>query len=134
MAFSYVTAEMAEHDSHINKAVAAYLAFIALFSVRYQAVMATIESHPLWQLLVPQGHSRAQMTTKRMIQVGVGIVVSLLIVSVLAGELLPVAISAFNDANTTGWGSTETTLFGLMPIFVVLLLLGVFIAWLIGIL
>jgi hypothetical protein len=43
-------------------------------------------------------------------------VVNIFIVILLAAILLPIAFSLIFDANTTGWDSTTTTIFGLIPL------------------
>jgi hypothetical protein len=43
-------------------------------------------------------------------------VVNIFIVILLASILLPIAFSLIFDANTTGWDSTTTTIFGLIPL------------------
>ena len=43
-------------------------------------------------------------------------VVNIFIVILLAAILLPIAFSLIFDANTTGWDTTTTTIFGLIPL------------------
>lgn len=50
---------------------------------------------------------------------GIDLAVQLLVIGLLVAFLVPVAISEIVDANTTGWGTAETSLWDLLPLFLV---------------
>lgn len=51
---------------------------------------------------------------------GIGLMVGLLVVGLLAAILLPVILTEFADVETTEWDGTWETLFDLIPIFIIL--------------
>lgn len=57
------------------------------------------------------------------------LVVGVLVGSLLAAYLLPIAIDALVDANTTNWGSDVTQLWDLLPLIIVLAIFLLFVAW-----
>lgn len=66
---------------------------------------------------------------KAMARQGVGVVMALVIAGILIGYVLPIGVSAIFEANTTGWGTAETDLFNLLPLFLVLVVVVVIIGW-----
>lgn len=50
-------------------------------------------------------------------------VINIFIVVLLAAILLPIAFTLIFNANTTGWDSNTTTVFGLIPIIAVVALI-----------
>lgn len=57
------------------------------------------------------------------------VILALLIGGILIAELLPVAIDQIVSTDTSSWGSSETTLFELLPLFFVLVPLVVVAGW-----
>lgn len=53
-------------------------------------------------------------------------IIALLVGAVFVSALLPTIITSLTDMNTTGWGTTETTLVALLPLFVVIGIIGKF--------
>lgn len=66
---------------------------------------------------------------KRMTNQAVGIILALVIAGILVGYVLPIGIDAIFAADTSSWGSAETQLFELMPLFFVLVPLVVVVGW-----
>lgn len=48
-------------------------------------------------------------------------IIALLVGAVFVSALLPTIITSLTNMNTTGWGTTETTLVALLPLFIVLI-------------
>jgi hypothetical protein len=48
----------------------------------------------------------------------VNYVIGALVVMLLAAVLLPIGLTAMHDANTTGWTSSETTLFSIIGVMI----------------
>lgn len=66
---------------------------------------------------------------KQMTNQAVGIILALVIAGILVGYVLPIGIDAIFAADTSTWGSAETQLFELMPLFFVLVPLVVVVGW-----
>ena len=64
-------------------------------------------------------NNRGQGMMKR----GVDMAVGILVVGLLTAYLLPIAISELTGVDTSSWGSAESQLFNLLPIFFVLAIL-----------
>lgn len=47
-----------------------------------------------------------------------GAIISLVIGIVIMAALLPTAINAINEANTTGWDSTQTAIWGILGLII----------------
>lgn len=48
----------------------------------------------------------------------IGYIVGALVVLLVASAILPTALTAFHDTNTTGWSSGETSLYSVVGILV----------------
>ena len=53
-------------------------------------------------------------------------IIALLVGAVFVSALLPTIITSLTNMNTTGWGTTETTLVALLPLFIVIGIIGKF--------
>jgi hypothetical protein len=53
-------------------------------------------------------------------------IIALLVGAVFVSALLPTIIKSLTNMNTTGWGTTETTLVSLLPLFIVIGIIGKF--------
>jgi hypothetical protein len=53
-------------------------------------------------------------------------IIALMIGAVFVSALLPTIMTNLININMTGWGSTETTLVGLLPIFVAIMVVAKF--------
>jgi len=51
---------------------------------------------------------------------GIDYAVGILVVGLLAAYLLPIAINEITGVDTSAWGSAESQLWGILPIFIVL--------------
>lgn len=58
-----------------------------------------------------------------------GIVVSLVVGLIILAYLFPVGMDALVSADTSNWSSATQSIWGVLPIFAVIVPLGVFIAW-----
>jgi hypothetical protein len=66
---------------------------------------------------------------KQMTNQAVGIILALVIGGILIGYVLPIGIDAIFAADTSSWGTAETQLFELLPLFFVLVPLVVVVGW-----
>lgn len=66
---------------------------------------------------------------KAMSRQAVGIILALVIAGILLGYVLPIGIDAIFAADTSSWGSAETQLYELLPLFFVLVPVVVVIGW-----
>lgn len=57
---------------------------------------------------------------KQMTRKLVGLVLALVIGAILIGNVLPVGIDAMFTADTSSWDSTTTSIWDILPIFVIL--------------
>lgn len=75
--------------------------------------------------------SRSNMAKsgKQMTNQAVGIILALVIGGILIGYVLPIGIDAIFAADTSSWGTAETQLFELLPLFFVLVPLVVVVGW-----
>lgn len=62
-------------------------------------------------------------------QAGIELAVGVLVVGLLTSYLLPVAIDEIVAVDTSSWGSAETSLWDLLPIFFVLAIVLFIVGW-----
>lgn len=68
-------------------------------------------------------------SANKMIEQGVGLVVALLVGSLMAAFLLPVAISELVSVDTTNWSDGTVALWDILPLLIVLAFFLVVVGW-----
>lgn len=76
--------------------------------------------------LIKKGIKHGVFTGDEAAAMSTSAIIALLISAVFVSALLPTIVSSLTNMNTTGWGTTETTLVALLPLFVVLGIIGAF--------
>lgn len=76
--------------------------------------------------LIKKGIKQGVFTGDEAAAMSTSAIIALLISAVFVSALLPTIVSSLTNMNTTGWGTTETTLVALLPLFVVLGIIGAF--------
>lgn len=69
------------------------------------------------------------MAVQRKMETMIGVIVAVVVAGVLLGYVLPVGVEAIVTQDTSSWGSAESEIFDLIPIFLVLTPLLVIIGW-----
>lgn len=69
------------------------------------------------------------MAPEKMAREAVGIVIALVVAALMVAYVLPIAIDALLETDTSGWGEAETQLYELIPLFVVLVPFVVIVGW-----
>lgn len=59
----------------------------------------------------------------------VSVVIALVVAALMVAYVLPIAIDALINVDTTAWGDAESQLFELLPLFVVLVPFVVIVGW-----
>lgn len=75
------------------------------------------------------GEVKMAKSGKQMTSQAVGVILALVIGGILIGYVLPIGINAILSADTSSWGTAETDLFELLPLFFVLVPLVVVVGW-----
>jgi len=57
------------------------------------------------------------------------LIISLVIAGILIGYVFPIGLSAYHDANTTGWTAQETAIWDVLGIFLILVVLIAITGW-----
>jgi len=78
-------------------------------------------------MLFNNGISVDNMAMKSRVKGILGVIVVVVIGAILAGALIPTAVNQFHDADTSNMTGTEEQIWELIPIFIILAVLMIFV-------